>query len=61
VKQQVMNVKTVMNAMGIAGELAGLKSAGSGNFQLQFLDALYNLEKTDIEKRLKLSKVSSID
>jgi hydroxyethylthiazole kinase-like sugar kinase family protein len=43
-----MSVKTVMKIRGIAGELARLKSVGSGSFQLQFLDALYNLEKTDI-------------
>jgi hydroxyethylthiazole kinase len=46
-----------MAVMGIAGELAAEKSAGPGSLQMQFLDALFNLEKADIESRLKLSGI----
>lgn len=38
---------------GIAGELAGEKSAGPGFFMGHFLDALYNLEEQTISRRLK--------
>ena len=43
-----------MALMGIAGELAAEKAAGPGGFQVCFLDALYGIKKTDIEKRLKM-------
>ncbi len=46
-----------MAVMGIAGELAGEKAAGPGSLQMHFLDALYNLKKSDIEDRLKLSRI----
>lgn len=46
-----------MTVMGIAGELAAAKAAGPGSLQLYFLDALYNLEKTDIESNFKLTQV----
>ncbi|HEY9605923.1 MAG TPA: hydroxyethylthiazole kinase [Allocoleopsis sp.] len=47
-----------MAVMGIAGELAAKKASGPGSFQLHFLDALYNLEISDVEARLQLSTVS---
>jgi len=44
-----------MAVMGIAGEIAAEKSSGPGSLQVQFLDALYNLDGSEIEKRLKIS------
>lgn len=44
--------------MGITGEFAAKKASGAASFQLHFLDALYNLEKSDVEQRLKLSELS---
>jgi hydroxyethylthiazole kinase len=46
-----------MAVMGISGELGGEKAAGPGSMQMHFLDALYNLKESDIESRLKLSKI----
>jgi len=43
-----------MAAMGIAGELAGAGSPGPGTFAVRFLDALYGLDRTDIDARLRL-------
>ncbi len=43
-----------MTIMGIAGEIAAEKSKGPGSLQVQFLDALYNLDGAVIEQRLKL-------
>ncbi len=45
-----------MVVMGIAGELAGGLSNGPGSFQMQFLDALYNLKEEDISTRMKLQE-----
>lgn len=44
-----------MGVMGIAGEIAGSGSAGPGSFQLNFLDALYQLDQARLSTRLKLS------
>ena len=38
---------------GIAGELAAARSQGPGSFQVNFLDALYTLEQSDIERHEK--------
>jgi hydroxyethylthiazole kinase len=46
-----------MALMGIAGEMAAEKSAGPGTLQVQFLDALYRVQETDIADRLKIKKV----
>lgn len=46
-----------MALMGIAGEIAAGRSAGPGSFQLNFLDALYCIEESDIIQRLKLQGV----
>jgi hydroxyethylthiazole kinase len=43
-----------MAVMGIAGEIAAEQSPGPGTFQVQFLDALYLLQESDIRSRLKL-------
>jgi hydroxyethylthiazole kinase len=42
---------------GIAGELAAARSQGPGSFQANFLDALYNLEQSDIERHEKWEMV----
>jgi len=42
-----------MAVMGIAGEIAAKKAKGPGTLQLYFLDALYQLNESDIKKRLK--------
>lgn len=44
-----------MVVMGVAGEIAAAHSPGPGSLQVNFLDALYQLEAADIEGRLKLS------
>jgi hydroxyethylthiazole kinase len=43
-----------MAVMGIAGEMAAEHSAGPGSFQLNFLDALYRIQESDIMQRLKM-------
>jgi hydroxyethylthiazole kinase len=43
-----------MALMGIAGEMAAEHSNGPGSFQIGFLDALYNIQDSDIESRLKM-------
>ncbi|MBN1561303.1 hydroxyethylthiazole kinase [candidate division KSB1 bacterium] len=42
-----------MAVMGIAGEMAAEKAVGPGTLQLHFYDALYNLSREEIVKRLK--------
>ena len=42
-----------MAVMGIAGEIAGENAAGPGSFFTGFLDALYNLQESDVRARLK--------
>ena len=42
-----------MAVMGIAGEIAEEQSSGPGTMQLHFLDALYNLNEEEINKRFK--------
>lgn len=42
-----------MAVMGIAGELAAEKADGPGTLQLYFLDALHNLNKRQINERLR--------
>jgi len=42
-----------MAVMGIAGEMAAGRAAGPGSFQMHFLDALYLLQESDIERRLR--------
>ena len=39
---------------GIAGEMAGEQSRGPGTFQGAFIDALYLIEETDVERRLRM-------
>jgi len=43
-----------MAVMGIAGEMAAERCAGPAGFEMCFLDALYNLQESDIERRLKM-------
>jgi hydroxyethylthiazole kinase len=43
-----------MAVMGIAGEMASLKAAGPGSFQMHFLDALHAMREEDIRQRLKM-------
>lgn len=45
---------SAMQVMGIAGEMAGDISEGPGTLQVNFLDAIYQMNKSDIKKRLKL-------
>ena len=44
-----------MIVMGIAGEIAAERSAGPGTFWVQFLDALYALQQSDITTRMRAS------
>jgi hydroxyethylthiazole kinase len=41
--------------LGIAGEIAAEQSAGPGSLQMNLLDVLYQLDATDINKRLKMT------
>lgn len=41
---------SAMAIMGITGEIAAKKSNGPASLQLQFIDTLYNLSDSDIEK-----------
>jgi hydroxyethylthiazole kinase len=43
---------SAMRIMGIAGELAAEAAKGPGTLQLHFIDALYNIDKSDIETKL---------
>jgi hydroxyethylthiazole kinase len=43
-----------MAVMGITGEIAAETSPGPGSLQVQFLDALHNLDGAAIERRLRL-------
>ncbi|MCT4599863.1 MAG: hydroxyethylthiazole kinase [Marinifilaceae bacterium] len=45
---------SAMAVMGISGEIASEISKGPGSLQMNFLDTIYNLEGSDIEKRLKI-------
>jgi hydroxyethylthiazole kinase len=42
-----------MAVMGIAGEMAAETARGPGSFQVNFIDALYRIGRSDIEQRLK--------
>ncbi|GHU17914.1 hydroxyethylthiazole kinase [Spirochaetia bacterium] len=42
-----------MAVMGIAGEIAARTAKGPGSFQIDFLDALYNLKESDIAELLR--------
>jgi hydroxyethylthiazole kinase len=43
-----------MALMGIAGEIAAERCEGPGSFQVSLLDALYNIQESDIERRLRM-------
>ncbi|MCG8480941.1 MAG: hydroxyethylthiazole kinase [Spirochaetales bacterium] len=43
-----------MLVMGIAGEVAAERAAGPGSLQLHFLDALANLDRDDIARRMRV-------
>jgi hydroxyethylthiazole kinase len=45
-----------MIVTGIAGEIAGEQAAGPGSFWVQFLDALYALQESDIIARMRASQ-----
>jgi hydroxyethylthiazole kinase len=45
-----------MAVVGIAGELAAQRAAGPGSFQVNFLDALYCIQESDVVQRLKMQK-----
>jgi hydroxyethylthiazole kinase len=46
---------SAMAVMGIAGEIAAEKAQGPGSMQVHFLDALFSMTGSEIEKRLKIS------
>jgi hydroxyethylthiazole kinase len=45
-----------MAVMGIAGEMAAERSAGPGSFQMHFFDALYQIQESDIQLRLRIEE-----
>jgi hydroxyethylthiazole kinase len=45
-----------MAVMGIAGELAAERAAGPGSLQMHFLDALYGLAESGIDRRLRMEE-----
>ncbi len=52
--EAIMATAAAMAVMGIAGEIAAEKSTGPGSMQVNLIDALYKLDGTAIERRLKL-------
>ncbi len=46
---------SAMAVMGIAGEIAAERCNGPASMQVEFLDALFNMNGDEIEKRLKIS------
>mgnify|MGYP001109619629 CR=1 FL=1 len=46
-----------MAVMGIAGEIAAERCAGPGSFETSVMDALYGLQESDIEQRLKMENL----
>lgn len=46
-----------MAVMGLAGEMASEQAVGPGSMQLHFLDALYCMQETDIQKRLQMKAI----
>ncbi|MBF0483128.1 MAG: hydroxyethylthiazole kinase [Candidatus Omnitrophica bacterium] len=48
---------SAMALMGIVGEIAVERSAGPGSFQLNFLDILFSIQKSDIDQRIKMQGV----
>lgn len=44
-----------MAVMGIAGEMAAEKSSGPASFQMNFIDALYQMNEDAIIRRIKIS------
>ena len=46
-----------MAVMGIAGEIAAEHCAGPASFEISFLDALYNIQESDIAHRMKMEIV----
>jgi hydroxyethylthiazole kinase len=45
-----------MAVMGMAGEMAAERSPGPGSFQMHFLDALYLIQASDIQRRLRVEE-----
>jgi hydroxyethylthiazole kinase len=45
-----------MAVMGMAGEMAAERSPGPGSFQMHFLDALYQMRESDIQRRLRVEE-----
>jgi hydroxyethylthiazole kinase len=43
-----------MAVIGVAGEIAAERSAGPASFQMHFLDTLYQIGESDIERRVKI-------
>lgn len=46
--------------MAIAGELASMRAQGPGSLQVEFLDMLYKITPSDIEKYLKVETIASL-
>jgi hydroxyethylthiazole kinase len=44
-----------MLAMGVAGEVAGERSAGPGSFAVNLVDALYQLDGAQLRERARIS------
>jgi hydroxyethylthiazole kinase len=55
-RDHFMATVAAMAVMGIAGEIAAEISAGPGSLQVNFLDALHNLDYPGIERRLKAER-----
>jgi len=50
----VLAAAQAMAVMGIAGEMAAEKDEGPGSLQLHFIDALYRMDRADVERRIKV-------
>lgn len=48
-----------MAVMGVTGEIAGAGAAGPGSFQVNFLDALHQLDQAQLSARLRLTGLAT--
>jgi hydroxyethylthiazole kinase len=45
---------SALTTLGVSGEMAAEQSAGPGSLQLHLLDALYRLDRAELERRARV-------
>lgn len=50
----ILAAAQAMAVMGIAGEMAAEKAEGPGSLQMHFIDALYRMDKEDVQQRIRV-------